>query len=166
GCFSGRNFQRSLPGKKIRHPFVSHHVTCTAEHAPIYAKRRKAKRLTVVRQAVEKGIRRTVISLSGITKNARDRREHDKAIQFHFEGSLVQEPCAVRLWPEDSSHALGRERRERGIVDYHREMKETAQRLRTRLDLCKKPPHVIRRADIRRHDPHFHTALLQVLNKF
>src|SRR4029453_14718451 len=44
-------------------------------------------------------------------------------------------------------------------------MKETAQRLRTRLDLCKKLPHIIGCADIRRHDAHFYTALLQVLNK-
>jgi hypothetical protein len=65
----------------------------------------------MVRQAVEKGVRRTVISLSGITKNARNRREHHKAIQFHFEGCLVEEPCAIRLWSEDGSHAFGCERR-------------------------------------------------------
>ena len=35
----------------------------------------------------------------------------------------------MRLWSEDGSHAFGCERRERGVVDYHREMKETAQRL-------------------------------------
>src|SRR4029077_15839021 len=45
-------------------------------------------------------------------------------------------------------------------------MKETAQRLCTGLDFRKKSPHVVRRADIRRHDAHFRTALLQVLNKF
>ena len=71
----------------------------------------------------------------------------------------------MRLWSEDGSHAFGRERHERCIVDYHREMKETAQRLCTGLDLRKEPPHIIGRADIRRHDAHFHTALLQVLNK-
>ena len=78
----------------------------------------------MVRQAVEKRVRRTVISLRGITKNARDRREHHKAIEFHFARCFVEQPCAVRLWSEDGSHAFGRERRERGIVDYHRKMKD------------------------------------------
>jgi hypothetical protein len=72
----------------------------------------------------------------------------------------------VRLWSEDGSHAFGRERRERRIVDYHREMKETAQRLCTGFDLFKKAPHVVRRADIRGRDAYFHTSLLQVRNKF
>src|SRR5258708_40094069 len=71
----------------------------------------------------------------------------------------------MRLWSEDGSHAFGRECRERCIVDYHREMKEAAQRLCTGLDFRKKSPHVVRRADIRRHDAHFHATLLQVLNK-
>ena len=78
----------------------------------------------MVRQAVEKGVRRAVISLSGIAENARDRREHHEAIEFHFPGCFVEQPCAVRLWSEDGSHALGRERRERRIVDHHREMKD------------------------------------------
>src|ERR1700675_240404 len=71
----------------------------------------------------------------------------------------------MRLWSEDGSHAFGRERRERCVVKYQREMKETAQRLCTGLDFRKKSPHVVRRADIRRHDAHFHAAFLQVLNK-
>src|SRR5260370_21359801 len=45
-------------------------------------------------------------------------------------------------------------------------MKETAQRLRPRLDLYKKPPHIIGCPDTRGHDAHFPTALRQVLNKF
>ena len=104
----------------------------------------------MMRQAVEKCIRRAVISLRGIAENARDRGEHDKAIEFHFSRCFVKQPCAVRLWSENGSHAFGRERGERRIVDHHREMKNTAQRLSAGFDLREKSLHVVRRADIRR----------------
>ena len=68
--FTGRNCNCSLPGKEIGDTLVARDKAFAAEYAPIHGKRRKAKRLTMVRQAVEKGVRRTVISLSGIAKNA------------------------------------------------------------------------------------------------
>jgi len=45
----------------------------------------------------------------------------------------------VCLWSEDGSNALGRKRRERRVVDYHRKMKETrASGLCAGLDLFQK----------------------------
>ena len=68
--FTGGNCICSLPGKEIGDTLVARDKAFAAEYAPVDSKRGKAERLTMVRQAVEKSVRGTVISLSGITKNA------------------------------------------------------------------------------------------------
>ena len=122
--FTGRNCHRSLPGEEIGDALIARDITFAAEHAPVHRQRGKAERLTMMREAIDESIRRAVISLRRIAENARDRREHDEAIEIHFPRCFVQQPCAVRLGSENGSHALGRERRERRIVDHHREMKD------------------------------------------
>ena len=57
-----------------------------------------------------------------------------------------QAPCA--FGPRHGSHALAGERGERRIIDHHREMEETAQRLRRGVDLGEESLHVVRRADV------------------
>ena len=119
----------------------------------------------MVRQAVDKGVRRAVISLRRIAENARDRGEHDEAIELHFPRRFVEQPCALRLRFEHASHALGGERGEWRIVDHHREMKDAAQRLPPGFNLSEESLHIVRRADVGRHDAHLHAALLQLLQR-
>src|SRR2546423_8287975 len=78
----------------------------------------------------------------------------------------MQQPCATGLWSENGSHAFGGEASEWRIIDHHREMKNATQWGRARLDLFKKAPHVIGRANIRRHDARFHPSLLHVCHEF
>ena len=77
-----------------------------------------------------------------------------------------KQPRAVCLWSENGSHALGREQRERRIINHHREMEETAQRLSAGFNFSKKSLHVVRHADIRGHDAHFHSAILELRDEF
>ena len=115
----------------------------------------------MMREGIDKGIRRAVISLRRIAENARDRRKHDEAIEIHFPRRLVQQPCALRLGADHGSHALGGECGERRIVDHHREVKGTAQRLSAQLNLREQPFDVVRRTNVRRHHANLDAAFLQ-----
>ncbi len=44
----------------------------------------------MMRERIDKSVRRAVIALCGIAENARDRREHDEAIERHLARRLVQ----------------------------------------------------------------------------
>ena len=108
----------------------------------------------MVCQAVDEGIRGAVISLGRIAKNARDGGEHNETIEIHFARRFVEQPCPLRFRFEDLSHALRCERGQWRIIDHHREMKNTAERMGTGIDLREQPPDVVRRADVGRHDAH------------
>jgi hypothetical protein len=78
----------------------------------------------------------------------------------------MEQPGSVCLWFENGPHALGRERRERRIINHHRKMEYTAHRLVAGFNFSKKSLYVARRTDIRGHDAHFHSAILQLRDEF
>ncbi len=163
--FTWRNSQRPLPREKIGDAFVARYVTFATEHAPIDRQRRQTKRLTMMRERVDKGVGRAVISLRRIAEDARDGRKHDEAIELHFPRRLVQQPCTLRLWCDHGSHPLAGERGKRRIVDHHREMKDTAQRLPARFNLCEQSLGVVRRTNVRRNHANLDAAFLQAGHK-
>ena len=159
--FAGRNSHRPLSREKLGDAFIARDITFATKHAPIDRQRGQTERLAMMRERIDEGVRRAVISLRRIAENARDRRKHDEAIEIHFPRRLVQQPCALRLGCDHGSHALGGERGERRIVDHHREMKDAAQRLSARFNLREQSLDVVRRTNVRRHHANFDAAFLQ-----
>ena len=113
----------------------------------------------MMRQRIEKGIGRAVISLRRIAEDARDGREHDKAIELHVPRPFVQQPGAMRLRCHHGPHALAGERGERRVVDHHREVEDAAQRLiRSMRISANNRLTSFRRTDVRPHDAHLDAA--------
>src|SRR6187551_1630881 len=98
----------------------------------------------MMRQRVDKSIRRAVIRLRWIAEDARDRRKHDEAIEIHLPRRFMQQPGALRLWCDYGTHPLGGEGCERSIVDHHREVENAAQRLSGRFNFLEQSLDVVR----------------------
>ena len=65
----------------------------------------------------------------------------------------------------DACHSLAVERGERRVVDDHREMKDSAQRLGRAADFSEQTRDIVRRAGIGFYDLHFDSAIAQALNE-
>src|SRR4029077_4038154 len=134
---------RALLCKKLSDPFVARDVAFATKHAPIYGQRRKTKRAAVMSERIEERVCGTVITLRRVAEDRRHRREHNKAIERHITCSLMKPPCTQCFRTDDAGHSFPGQRSQRCVIDDHRKMKNTAQRLAKRTDFFEQPVDVL-----------------------
>ena len=93
--FARRELRRALAREEFGDALVARDVTFAAEHAPVDRQRWQTERAAMMRERIEEGVGRAVISLRRIAEDARDRREHHEAIERQVARAFVQQPGAA-----------------------------------------------------------------------
>src|SRR4029077_7170842 len=156
---------RALLCKKLSDPFVARDVAFATKRAPIYGQRRKTKRAAVMSERIKESVCGTVITLRGVAEDRRHRREHNKAIERHITCSLMKPPCTQCFRTDDTCHSFPGQPSQRCVIDDHRKMKNTAQRLAKRRDFFEQPSDVLRGAYISFHDLNGRSTIAKLLHE-
>ena len=102
----------------------------------------------MVRQRIEEGVGRRVVSLARVAENARGRREHDERVEVHRLGLLVQQPRAERLGLHDGGETFRRQLGQQRVVDDHGQVEYALERTPDGADLREQPLHIFGRSGI------------------
>jgi hypothetical protein len=127
-CLHRSDQPRAATGEPCGQLRVAGHVADLADRAPVQGQCRQALRAAPSGQCIEEGIGGSVVRLTRVADDRRERRIQQEALQRIAQGQPMQVPGAKHLRRQHAPHSFGVQVENAGVVEHHCRVDHATQR--------------------------------------